>query len=125
MENKEGAVATEGAIEISLTDEEKLEYLGYVRKQLIKLLNLMEGERDGGPSAESFFGAFLFDLGSADWLFGNRLSLVIVKLHGLFKDGAYRSLDHKTIKNKVFESRGIVEGLAKEIKGERTPPKRG
>lgn len=125
MENKEGLSVNEGGFKISLTDEEKLEYLKYVRKQLIKLLNLIEGEKEGGASAETFFGAFLFDLGSADWLFGNRLSLVIVKLHGLFKDGAYRSLEHKTIKNKIFESRGMVDGLIKEIGGSSTPSNRG
>ena len=99
---------------ISLTDEEKVEYLKYIRKQFVKLLNLIEAERDGEGSADMFFGGLLFDLGSADWLFGNRLSMVIVKLHGLYLDGAYRSLEHKTIKNKIFESRGIVDGLIKE-----------
>ena len=125
MENKEVPTAKERGMGISLTDDEKLEYLKYVRKQLVKLLNLIEGERDGGPSAEAFFGALLFDLGSADWLFGNRLSPAIVKLHGLYMDGAYRTLDHKTIKNKIFESRGMVDGLIKDIGGRHAPSARG
>ena len=125
MENKEELLVDEGKFDISLTDEEKLEYLKYVRRQLIKLLNLIEEEINGGASAGAFFGAFLFDLGSADWLFGNKLSLVIVKLYGLYKDEAYRSLEHKTIKNKIFESRGMIDGLIKEIGGLKTPSKRG
>ena len=111
--------------EFSLTDGEKVEYLQYVRKQLVKLLTLIEAERDGGASAEAFFGGLLFDLGSADWLYGNRLSLAIVKLHGLYRDGAYRSLEHKTIKNKIFESRGVIDGLIREIGGLCPPPNRG
>lgn len=125
MENKKETPALESEVKISLTDEEKVEYLKYVRKQLVKLLTLIESERDGGTSAEMFFGGLLFDLGSADWLYGNRLSLVIVKLHGLYLEGAYRSLDHKTIKNKIFESRGIIDGLIKEIGGSSTPSNRG
>ena len=126
MENKEELNGTPAIAGISLTDEEKVEYLQYVRKQLIKLLNLIETERTGGASAEFFFAGLLFDLGSADWLYGNRLSTVIVKLHGLYLDGAYRSLEHKTVKNKIFESRGIVDGLIKEIGGQgKSPSKRG
>lgn len=125
MENKLGTPESVGEIKISLTDGEKVEYLQYARKQLVKLLTLIEAERDGGASAESFFGGLLFDLGSADWLYDNRLSLVVVKLHGLFLDGAYRTLEHKTIKNKIFESRGIIDGLIREIGGSCPPPNRG
>lgn len=125
MENKQETPASEEALRFSLTDGEKTEYLKYIRKQLIKLLNLIEAEKDGGASAESFFGGLLFDLGSADWLYDNRLSSAIVKLHGLYYDGAYRSLDHKTIKNKIFESRGIIDGLIRELGGFCPPPNRG
>lgn len=125
MEDKKETPALESGTVFSLTDEEKGEYLQYVRKQLIKLLNLIEAERDGGASAEAFFGGLLFDLGSADWLYGNRLSLAIVKLYGLYKDGAYRTLEHKTIKNKIFESRGVIDGLIKEIGGKYPPSNRG
>ena len=100
---------------VSLTDGEKAEYLRYVRRQLVKLLSLIEAERDGGASAFAFFGGFLFDLNSADWLFGNRMSPVIVKLNGLYRDGAYRDADMRTVRNKIFESRGIVEGLLKDL----------
>lgn len=103
--------------EFSLTDGEKEEYLKSVRKQLIKLLNLIEAERDGGASARLYFGGLMFDIGSADWLFGNRLSPVLVKLNGLYHDNAYLTLDHRVVRNKVFESRGIVDGLIRELRG--------
>lgn len=108
---------------VSLTDGEKVEYLKTVRKQLIKLLSLIEAEREGGDSASMYFGGLMFDLGSADWLFDNRLSPAIVKLNGLFLNYAYRTLDHRTVRNKIFESRGILDGMIKEIDG--TAPKRG
>ena len=103
--------------DFSLTDGEKEEFLISVRKQLVKLLTLIEAERDGGASARFFFAGFLFDIGSADWLFENRLSSVLVKLNGLYHDNAYLTLDHRVVRNKVFESRGIVDGLIRELRG--------
>ena len=112
---------------VSLTDGEKVEYLKTVRKQLIKLLSLIEAERDGGENASLYFGGLMFDLGSADWLFGNRLSPAIVKLNGLFMNCAYRDLEHRTVRNKIFESRGILDGMIKEIEGtaQRKPRAKG
>ena len=89
--------------------------------QLIKLLTLIEAERDGGASALLFFGGLLFDIGSADWLFGNRLSPVLVKLNGLYIEKAYLTLEHKVIRNKIFESRGIIDGLIRELQGTARP----
>lgn len=117
MENKNEMVLRE----FSLTDGEKEEYLKSVRKQLIKLLNLIEAERDGGASARLYFGGLMFDIGSADWLFGNRLSPVLVKLSGLYRDDAYLTLEHRVVRNKVFESRGIVDGLLRELQGTARP----
>jgi len=115
----------EGALcAVSLTDGEKVEYLKSVRTQLIKLLNLIEAERDGGASARLFFGGLMFDIGSADWLFGNRLSSVIVKLNGLYMENAYLSLEHRVIRNKIFESRGVIDGLIREIEGTERPKAR-
>lgn len=114
--------------EISLTDGEKVEYLKSIRTQLIKLLTLIEAERDGGASARLFFGGLLFDIGSADWLYGNRLSTVIVKLHGLYLDDAYLTLEHRIVRNKIFESRGVINGLIRELEGtaaHKTPKNKG
>ena len=117
MGNNEELFQSQEPNKISFSDDEKLEYLSYAHRQLIKLLSLIEAERDGGDSAASFFGGFLFDLNSADMLFGNRLALVLVKLNGLYAGLAYRETEYKTIRNKIFESRGILEGLMKEIGG--------
>lgn len=117
MGNNEELFRSQEPNKICFSDEEKLEYLSYAHKQLIKLLSLIEAERDGGDSAASFFGGFLFDLNSADMLFGNRLALVLVKLNGLYSGLAYRETEYKIIRNKIFESRGILEGLMKEIGG--------
>ena len=106
---------------VTLTDGEKVEYLRTLRTQLIKLLNLIEAERDGGASVRLFFGGLLFDVGSADWLYGNRLSPVLVKLHGLFLDDAYLTLEHRVVRNKIFESRGIIDGLIRELEGTARP----
>lgn len=124
MEDNEGLFQSKEPNAIRFSDEEKLEYLSYAHRQLIKLLSLIEAERDGGDSAASFFGGFLFDLNSADMLFGNRLALVLVKLNGLYAGLAYREAEYKTVRNKIFESRGILEGLMKEIGGPEAAPRR-
>ena len=91
---------------------------------MVKLLSLIEAEREGGASALAFFGGFLFDLNSADWLFGNRMSPVLVKLNGLYADCAYRETDMRIVRNKIFESRGIIEGLIKDLGGQQPARKR-
>lgn len=124
LANNEEMLRSQEPNKIIFSDEEKLEYLSYMHRQLIKLLSLIEGERNGGDSAATFFGGFLFDINSADMLFGNRLAPVLVKLNGLYADFAYRGIEYKVVRNKIFESRGIVEGLMKEIGGPNAVPKR-
>ena len=111
------------AVRITLTDEEKTEYLRSLRSQLVKLLTLIEEERAGGYCAESYFGKLLFDVGAADWLFEDRLVNVVVKLSGLYRDRAYATMPMKDVKGKIFESRGIVDGLMREY-GHSSAPRR-
>lgn len=119
--NRMGERNEEALCAIALTDGEKVAYLRTLRTQLIKLLNLIEAERDGGASARLFFGGLMFDVGSADWLYDNRLSPVLVKLHGLYLDEAYLTMEHRMVRNKIFESRGIIDGLIRELEGTASP----
>ena len=126
MENDNFSPREESGVEIriTLTDKEKVEYLRSLRNQLVKLLTLIEEERAGGYCAEPYFGKMLFDVGAADWLFEDRLVNVVVKLSGLYKDRAYATLPMKDVKGKIFESRGIVDGLMKEYGQEPVSRKR-
>lgn len=115
MENEENNTPEVGFPRVVLTDGEKIEYLDQINRQLIKLLVQIEKERDGTDTAKLFFGNLLFDISSFDAMFDNRLAPVLVKLHGLYNENAYLTLSHTVVKRKIFESRGIIAGLVKEI----------
>ena len=131
MENneKENAQVSDSqdpvVIRVRFTDKEKLNYLRYAHKQLIKLLKLIEEEFDKKCNAHNFLGSFIWDMLSADDIFSSdddprydgELSKVLVKLNRLYHDDSYRKTPYQVIRNMIFESRGIIEGLIKKLGG--------
>ena len=96
---------------IHFSPEEELEcYIG-LRSQLIKLLYLIEAEQRGESSAELWFYGFLFDLASANTLCSKKLTRVIVKVHGLYDNYAYKTMTHAQIKRQIMEAKGILDYL--------------
>lgn len=102
-------------VKLHLTKEEKIEYYKGLRNQLIKLLYLIEDERKGQGSAELYFYGFIFELKSANILCGNELTKVCVKMFGLFNDDAYKSMTHEDIKRQIFECKGTIDHLIKQL----------
>ena len=44
-------------------------------------------------------------------LCGEKLTKVLVKIHGLYDEGKYKTMTHAQIKRQIMECRGIVDGL--------------
>lgn len=86
-----------------------------IRKRLIKLLGLIEKESKGEADISLWLIGFLYELNSSDLLCEGKLNRVIVKINGLFANNNYKTMSHKEIKNQIFECRGILDFLIKEI----------
>lgn len=117
IENIQTDVADDNGVSVTLRfspEEEKEYYLG-LKSQLIKLLYLIEDERKGQGSAELYLYGFMYELKNANILCRNKLTKVCVKMYGLFNDDAYKNMEHSEIKRQIFECKGIVDHLAKQL----------
>lgn len=117
MEDNKILVTENEQSDVSLrfsSEEEKEYYLG-LKGQLIKLLYLIEEEQKGTGSAELYLYGFMYELKSANVMCKNKLTKVCVKLHGLFHEYQYKNMTHDEIKRQIFECKGIVDHLIKEM----------
>jgi len=114
LENNEN---TNEKIDFSLRfseDEEKECYVN-LKSQLIKLLYLIEEEKRGEANAELYFYGLMYELKSANVLCKNKLTKICVKMYGLFNNLNYRNMEHDEIKKQIFECRGILDYLSKQL----------
>ena len=100
---------------ISLSTEAKINYLEGLRGQMIKVLHLIEEQKDTGYSPELFILGRLFELNSANDLFDGKLVNIIVKLNGIVTN--YENLSFAEIKRQIFEIKKNINFLLKELKG--------
>lgn len=98
---------------IPYSDETKRATYVTLSKEVIKLLCLIEEEEKGGRSASLWFDNFMYELGSANALCGNALVKVILKVNGLYRNYAYRSMSHDDIKRQIMDSKAILDHLAR------------
>ena len=113
MENK---VLEEGLeVSLHLSKEEEKEYYANLKKQLVKLLYLIEDEQKGNGNAELFFYGLIYELHSANILCENKLTRVYVKMSGLYTNLQYKEMSHEDIKRQIFECKGMVEHLFQQI----------
>lgn len=117
MENKKGNLLNnESSVTLRFSQEAEKEcYIG-IRGQLIKLLYLIEAEQKGEGSAELFFFSFITELIADNDLCHQKLTRVVGKVYGLYKDEKYKSMTHDQIKRLIFEARGIVDHLIDDVK---------
>ena len=98
MENKEETNLDQeniaNAAKIRFSPEEEQNCYIALRSQLIKLLYMIEAEQRGESNIDLWFYGFMFDLASANVLCSNRLTRVVVKIHGLYDNGAYKNMTH-------------------------------
>lgn len=107
----------EESVEVSLclSKEEEKEYYLNLKKQLIKLLYLIEDEKKGNGSAELFFYGLIYELHSANTLCKNKLTRVYVKMSGLYTNLKYKEMSHEDIKRQIFECKGMVDYLFQQL----------
>ena len=58
----------------------------------------------------------MYELASSNTLCNNKLTKVVVKIHGLYDNLQYKEMTHSQIKRQIMESRGILDHLINEIK---------
>ena len=109
MENNEQINVQKAEIRFSPGEEREC-YIG-LRSQLIKLLYMIEAESRGEGSIDLWFYGFMFDLASANVLCDNKLTRVVVKIHGLYDGANYKNLTHAQVKRQIMESKGILDHL--------------
>ena len=116
MEDKElKPLDSQTSIKIRFSPEEEKDCYIKLRSKLIKLLYLIEDEQAGKTTADLWFYGFMYELASANSLCHERLTQVVVKIHGLFEDFQYKTMTHAQIKCQTMESKGILDHLIKEV----------
>ena len=117
MENKEvKPLDSIQAEKICFSPAEEKECFIDLRSKLVKLLYMIEDEQNGKVADISlWFYGFMFELASSNSLCNNKLTKIVVKIHGLYEDNRYKQMTHAQIKRQIMESRGILDHL---IKGE-------
>lgn len=115
MENEEsnlsGSESVSGAATIRFSPEEERECFVALRGQLIKLLYMIESEMKGECTIDLWFYGFMLNLASSNALCHNKLTQVIVKIHGLYDGSHYKQMSHAQIKRQIMESKGILDHL--------------
>ena len=97
---------------IPYSEETKRATYASLSKEVIKLLCLIEDEEKGGRPASLWFDNFMYELGSANELCGSALVKVLIKINGLYRDYAYRTMSHDDIKRQIMDSKAILDHLA-------------
>ena len=96
---------------ITLTPEGEVQCFRDLRSQVIKLLYMIEAESRGEQDISLWFYGFVYELASSNVLCGEKLTQVLVKIHGLYAGDKYKTMTHAQIKRQIMECRGIVDGL--------------
>ncbi len=96
---------------IKLTPEGEVQCFRDLRSQLIKLLYMIEAESRGEQDISLWFYGFVYELASSNVLCNEKLTKVLVKVHGLYDEDKYKTMTHAQIKRQIMECRGIVDGL--------------
>lgn len=101
----------QGPIKMRFTPEEEKNCYISLRSQVIKLLYMIEAEQRGEADISLWFYGFMFELASSNTLCNNKLTKVVVKIHGLYDESAYKTMTHDQIKRQIMESKGILDHL--------------
>lgn len=99
-----------------LSKESKIKYLEKLIGKMIKILHLIEEEKDTGNSPSDFIYGQLVEMNSANQLFDNELVDIIVKLNVVYRD--YNKVEFSKIKKQIFEIKNRINYLIKSLTGE-------
>lgn len=92
--------------ELVLSDAGKKVYLSSLIGKMLKVLHLIEEEKTNGYSPEPFIKGQLFEINSANELFGGELVGIIVKLNGVLNN--YKTISFEETKKQIFEIKKII-----------------
>lgn len=92
-----------------LSESGKKVYLTSLIGKMLKILHLIEEEKDTGYSPYPFIVGQLFELNSANELFNGELVNIIVKLNGI--GNTYKELPFDKTKKQIFEIKRIINSL--------------
>lgn len=108
-------MATEQQFEnkIVLSADGKKKYLEKLIGRMIKILYLIEEEPKTGNSPEYYIYGQLIELASANQLFEQELTDIIVKLNYVY--GNYNKVEFKDIKRQIFEIKNNINYLLGEL----------
>ena len=79
---------------IKLTPEGEVQCFRDLRSQVIKLLYMIEAESRGEQDISLWFYGFVYELASSNVLCGEKLTKVLVKIHGLYDGDKYKTMTH-------------------------------
>jgi hypothetical protein len=95
-----------------LSKEAKQEYLKKLSKRMVKILCLIEEEKETGNNPEGFILGQLFEINAANCLFDFHLTDIVIKLNGILN---YTDKPFNIIRKQIFEAKGIIDYLYKNI----------
>ena len=98
-------------VSIRFSASEEKECFISLRSQIVKLLYMIEAEERGEGDIDLWFYGLMHDLASSNKLCNNKLTKVVVKIHGLYDNKHYKEMTHAQIKRQIMESRGILTHL--------------
>lgn len=99
-----------------LSSKAKKTYLSSLIGKMLKILHLIEEEKEKGYSPEPFIIGQLFEMNSANILFDGELVSIIIKLNGIREN--YTKMPFTEIKKQIFEIKKIIQFLIKKIEEE-------
>lgn len=98
---------------ILISNEAKKIYLTALIGKMLKILHLIEEEKDTGYSPLPFIANQLFEINAANELFDGELINIIIKLKGIYDELC--SLSFQDIKKQIFEIKRIINSMLAKL----------
>ncbi len=98
---------------IVISKEAKRKFLEKLIGKMIKILHLIEEEKDTGCDPSNFIYGQLIEVNSANVLFDNELIDIVVKLYAVYT--GYKTVEFKEIKKQIFEIKNKINYLISQI----------
>ena len=95
-----------------LSKNAKIEYLKKLSKRVIKILYLIEQEKETQNCPKNYIIGQLFEVNSANYLFDFQLTDIIIKLNGILQ---YKQEPFELVRKQIFEIKNIADNLLKTI----------
>ena len=112
VEDKEGQKGIEEN-ELILPNEAKVQYLSMLIGKVIKILHLIEEEKNTGYTPKYYIHGLIWDINSLNSLMNWELTEIIVKLKSIYDN--FDKAPFEDIKKKVFEIKSKINFLIRKF----------